>query len=197
METDKNTKARGGLRCVAGTLDNKSCCNNSKTKGINLHRFPKDPNINRQWVKFVRKRRPNFDPKLYSNPVLCSDHFEASCYTKSLAGQLEGFDTSKTKKFLQRDAVPTIYLVSTNKEEKPKSPSKRERRKVSKNIHLVIFNFIHQVNIAYHMYNDELTKCIYMCLCIYSTSYSISEIYKDEHILYCTYSYILRQALHL
>lgn len=135
METNMEPKGRGGLRCVAGTLDNQSCSNNSKTKGINLHRFPKDPKICRQWTKFVRKRRPNFDPTDYSNPVLCSEHFQASCYAKRLANQLEGFDAARTKRFLQREAVPTVYVASASNEEKSMSPSKRERRKVSFLIH--------------------------------------------------------------
>eukprot|EP00795_Rhopilema_esculentum_P009984 gene9983-18607_t len=129
MESGNKTKVRGGLRCVAGTLDNKSCCNDSYTKGISIHRFPKDPAVRRQWTKFVRKRRPNFDPREFSNPVLCSDHFEPGCYTRSVASLLEGYDTSKTKRFLQQDAVPTVYVASTGNEGNSTSQSKRERRK--------------------------------------------------------------------
>ena len=41
--------------CVAGVQNQMSCTNNGDTSGISMHRFPIDPGVRQQWVKFVRR----------------------------------------------------------------------------------------------------------------------------------------------
>ena len=129
MDKDEKKNARGGLRCVAGTFENKSCENDSRKVGIHMHRFPANPDVRRQWTRFVRKHRPGFDPSKYANPQLCSAHFEESCYTKHLATKLDYFDAANTKHFLRRDAVPTIDVILTE-DKKTEFLSTRDKKMV-------------------------------------------------------------------
>ena len=95
-----------------------------------MHRFPTDPVVREKWTRFVKKHRTDFDPSKYlsSSLFLCSAHFVASCYTKSLARELNGFDASRTKQFLARGSVQTLDTVVPIK--KPEVTA-REKRKVS------------------------------------------------------------------
>lgn len=71
-----------GRSCVAGTYGGIRCMNTQFTKGVSFHYFPnnaKDLKRHQQWVRFVRRHRPEFKPSTYSS--LCSVHFEDSCYS--------------------------------------------------------------------------------------------------------------------
>ena len=77
-----------------------------------MHCFPKDLSVRRQWVRFVRRHRCDIDPEKYSSRIwLCSEHFDESCFSKRFASNLQGFDSSNTKRFLTRGSVPTIDVV--------------------------------------------------------------------------------------
>ena len=127
--------------CVAGGPNQKSCTNNGDTPGISMHRFPTDPAVRQQWVKFVKRHRADFNPAEYSNRIyLCSAHFEPHCFSKRFANTLETFDNDRTKRFLSRGSVPTIdvqgaqtFCSSTYK------ISAKERRLVSINRLLVMY----------------------------------------------------------
>ena len=107
-----------------------SCKNSSHTPGIRMHRFLTDPVVREKWTRFIKKCWTDFDPSKYSSSslFLCSAHFDASCYAKSLAGELDGFDASRTKQFLARGSVPTFDTVVPIK---PPEMTAREKRKVS------------------------------------------------------------------
>ena len=94
--------ARCGKRCVVF-----GCWNTCLNEGISLHKFPQDKSDFRQWVKFVKTKRKNWEVTKHS--VLCSEHFEQDCYSlkhKLLANM--GFIPPK-KKFLLEHAIPTIH----------------------------------------------------------------------------------------
>ena len=61
---------------------------------IQLHKFPKDANLKRQWVKFVQVKRADFlEPS--EDSVVCSSHFSLDCYEKSYMVEM-GLKTAKT-----------------------------------------------------------------------------------------------------
>ncbi len=120
---------RGGQYCVAGLPNGISCTNCSRTPGVSMHRFPKKPAVRRLWTQFVRRHRANFDPAIYSTgPYLCSRHFDTASYSRPLALELVDFDTNNTKRFLVRDAVPSIVGVPHEPEDK--QISERDKRMV-------------------------------------------------------------------
>lgn len=95
---------RGGRRCVAGGPNLVSCANSQHTEGISIHLFPKeetDPQRRRKWVNFVHKHRPT------KTSVLCSAHFEDSCFNLNLMLA----KSLNIKRFLKDDAVPTIDVA--------------------------------------------------------------------------------------
>ena len=63
-----------------------------------------------------------------SSLFLFSAHFDASCYTKDLAGELVGFNASRTKQFPGRGSVPTLDTVVPIK---PPEVTASEKRKLS------------------------------------------------------------------
>lgn len=122
-----NVKSRkGGRYCVAGGPNNISCKNNSYSEGIAMHQFPKDPTFRCKWVKFVQKHRVDFAEPINQYAVLCSAHFEESCYTRKLS--LTGIEDMKMNKVLIRGSVPTRDAVVPAS---PKKLSERSKRQVS------------------------------------------------------------------
>lgn len=102
------TAKSGGLYCVAGGPNLQSCKNSWSSEGISMHLFPKDPEIRKKWVAFVRRHRADFEPTRTS--ALCSIHFEASCFQQRFTlAKLGGESSLPTKRRLERDAIPTIY----------------------------------------------------------------------------------------
>ena len=82
MECDdsvhKPKKRSSGKFCVAGGPRNMSCTNNSKTEGISLHMFPRDDAIHEKWIRFIQRHQAKWQPSKTS--VLCSVHFDSSCF---------------------------------------------------------------------------------------------------------------------
>ena len=107
----KKGAARGGKFCCGGLPNGESCTNNSQMPGISMHRYPKNPTIQRQWTPFVRRHRQQFNPSVYTaGPFPCSTHYENTAYSRA-ALNLPGFDTNNTKAFLNCDAMPTIFFT--------------------------------------------------------------------------------------
>ena len=125
----KDRKKRvSGKFCVAGGPESVSCNNNSKTKGISMHKFPQNKDIREQWTRFVQRHRPEWKPTETS--VLCSAHFLPSCFEDLHLGQTENMSLYNARRWLTRDAVPTIdcaRVVNDN----DIVLSSRERRMVS------------------------------------------------------------------
>ena len=76
--------------------------------------------------ELVRKHRPNWNST--NSSILCSDHFEESCFTINRAIAMElGMKTR-----LKADAIPTTDLSSVEKDEAGKKPlTQRAQRQVS------------------------------------------------------------------
>eukprot|EP00112_Aurelia_sp_Birch-Aquarium-sp1_P000726 Seg1070.10 transcript_id=Seg1070.10/GoldUCD/mRNA.D3Y31 product="THAP domain-containing protein 6" protein_id=Seg1070.10/GoldUCD/D3Y31 len=114
----------GGKYCCAGLPNKRSCQNRSSMPGITLHRLPKNADLRRQWIHFIKRHCVDFNASSYSTgPFLCSDHFLATDFQRTYAF-LPEFNTENTKKFLRRDAVPTVY-DPTQCEQQPSSRDKR------------------------------------------------------------------------
>jgi len=93
----------GGRRCVAGY------CSNTTKDNVSLFSFPKNASIRRQWVKFVAVNRcdewaeKDYEPSQWA--LLCSTHFDESCFDSSVSlKQSMGFTLPYYKKLLP-DAV--------------------------------------------------------------------------------------------
>ena len=74
-----------------------------------MHKFPKDANLRRQWVKFVQVKRAGF-VKPTEHSVICNVHFTTECYEKSFMVEM-GF---KKQKQLIPGAVPTVQSPGAN-----------------------------------------------------------------------------------
>ena len=121
-------RKKGGKYCVSGTANGVSCKNGSHTPNVSIHKFQADPVTRNAWVKFVCKHRPHFMP--LASTVLCSAHFEQSCFTR-LSGMLPEDSTTKQVRNLQRGSVPTRDTISFPTDE---GVSPRLRRQVRKAI---------------------------------------------------------------
>ena len=99
-----------------------SCTNRTHTEGVSIqrHMFPKEEVRRAKWERFVRKHRPNF--KAAQASVLCSVHFEQTCFHRLL-----NVGDSRQNRRLKETAVPAIDVAASNP---LKETSKRERRQV-------------------------------------------------------------------
>ena len=123
-------------RCVAAG------CSNTHKDGFSLFRFPKDPKLRKQWADQVRRTRDKWlGPSEHS--VLCSGHFDVSCFeAKAKISESLGL-SGKHRLRLKPDAVPTLFRrpSASWKDQSFTEPpptkkrkgayEKRERRRVS------------------------------------------------------------------
>ena len=87
----------------------KSCvanCSNKKSPTVSLFNFPKDPELRQKWIKNVQRTRAEWKGPT-PNSVLCSEHFESSCFEPcyDLAAKVG----IQMRRKLKPDAVPTIF----------------------------------------------------------------------------------------
>ena len=134
MAAPQKALKRGGRFCVCGGPGGVSCKNTTHTPGIIMHKFPSEKTKveeRRLWTKFVRRHRPNFSPTPYS--VVCSAHFEASCYPQCYSIDIPENLRPKAR-YLKPEAVPTIdaVLLGLGTDIKTTPVSKRGDRMVSK-----------------------------------------------------------------
>ncbi|XP_065066424.1 THAP domain-containing protein 2-like [Rhopilema esculentum] len=127
QSTHTKPSRRGGKFCVAGTANGSSCQNTSYCKDVKMHYFPSNEELRRKWVAFVRRHRHNWKPT--STSVLCSVHFEPTCYERRLdiAGIPSELQLKKNR--LLKDSVPTIDAVER---QIPKGPTARQRRQIKR-----------------------------------------------------------------
>ena len=119
--------------CVCGGPGLASCTNTYEVEGISLHKFPQDEEQRKKWVNFVRRHRAGFTPS--SSSVICSAHFESSCF--STRHQIDIPSELKPKaRYLVPGAIPTRDTVV--QEETTMTP--RERRMVSRLNYLRLMN---------------------------------------------------------
>ena len=87
---------------MVGSRVVQDCSNGSNcAAGIVLHASPNDKNTRDAWAWFVRTKRKNFDPLLKTLFVICSVHFEKSCFTRA-------FDPSQRRQ-IKPGSLPTIW----------------------------------------------------------------------------------------
>ena len=75
-------------------------------KGCSFHAFPKDEGLRRKWTSAVKKQRSDWEGPT-STSVLCSKHFEVSCFDTegSRYGDPMGLPAAKC---LKPDAIPKV-----------------------------------------------------------------------------------------
>ncbi|XP_078687437.1 uncharacterized protein LOC144919756 isoform X1 [Branchiostoma floridae x Branchiostoma belcheri] len=123
----------GGKHCVAGGPNGASCKNSNFTEGVSMHKFPQVKNIGTGadkeqektrslWIQFVKRHRRDFEVSATS--VLCSAHFEPSCFTQDL--EIAGICGIKRK--LTSGAVPTIDIAGLPKQTAPATTDWERRR---------------------------------------------------------------------
>ena len=135
-----NKEQHCNTNCVAGGPNKTSCTNTGDTPGITMHCFPKVTVVRQKWVRFVRRHRSDFDPTQYSSKIFfCSAHSEESCFKKRFPGDLEGFNSGGTKRFLSRGSVPTIDVTDNRSMAQKKQISAWQKRMVSTNENIFVF----------------------------------------------------------
>uniref|UniRef100_A0A3P9PXH2 THAP domain-containing protein 6-like n=1 Tax=Poecilia reticulata TaxID=8081 RepID=A0A3P9PXH2_POERE len=95
----------------------KRCTVQTRTSGVTFHRFPKETNLRKRWVKAVRRK--GFSPN--TSTRLCSEHFKK-----------EDFDRTGQTVRLREGVVPSIFSFSTppKKLKQPRLyPRKKRARK--------------------------------------------------------------------
>lgn len=100
-------------RCVAAG------CSNTSQDGFSLHKFPKDPQLRRIWtskVKLTRTKWPG--PSKYA--VLCSAHFDDTCFDEEHRGLYSSFGLKRAAK-LRPDAVPSKFTLKKKTEQVTKT----------------------------------------------------------------------------
>ena len=108
-----------GSRCVVQDCSNGS----NRAAAIALHASPNDKSTRDAWAQFVRTKRKNFHPLLNTRFVICSVHFEDSCFTRA-------FDPNQRRQ-IKPGSLPTIW----KKEERSTDvESQRSRRMIEKKI---------------------------------------------------------------
>ena len=85
-------------------------CNKSNSDGVSLHKFPRDKTLRKKWIDQVKRHRDKWEPTDYS--VLCSNHFEKSCFMPDRV-LMQSLGMGKKKPCLKPDAVPTLFTKPT------------------------------------------------------------------------------------
>ncbi|XP_006825049.1 uncharacterized protein LOC102802961 [Saccoglossus kowalevskii] len=76
-------------------------CNATHKDGVSLHNFPKFGRFRRQWVKFVRTKRADWDRvDPGESAVVCAKHFTTDCFRDSSLKTSLGFSSGYQKQYL-------------------------------------------------------------------------------------------------
>ena len=86
--------------CVAAN------CSNKKSTTVSLFNFPKDPELRQKWIKNVQRTRAVWKGPT-PNSVLCSEHFESSCFEPYY--DLAAKAAIQMRRKLKPGAIPTIF----------------------------------------------------------------------------------------
>ena len=99
-------------------------CSNTNSDGISLFKFPKDKLMRKKWADQVKRHREKWEPTDHS--VLCSKHFEESCFSSDQLLTVS-LGLGKKKASLKSDAVPTLFSKPKRKTLEENPPAKRRR----------------------------------------------------------------------
>ncbi|XP_040163910.1 uncharacterized protein LOC120900661 [Anopheles arabiensis] len=100
---------------------------------ITYHKFPTNPARRDRWIEFCDLPKESFPKSAYK--FLCSSHFTPECFERDLRGELL-YGTKRMT--LQKDAMPTIRLVSqqlkrtTNAASTEEEDRKKRKQEVDK-----------------------------------------------------------------
>ena len=83
---------------------------NSNKTGYTIHKFPKDANLRRQWVKFVQVKKANFVAAT-EHSAICNIHFSLDCNEESFMVEMGLIKQSPPLS----GAVPTIQSPAATK----------------------------------------------------------------------------------
>lgn len=98
------------------------CHNDSKKeRNVSFHRFPKNENLRKRWI--AKLSRENFE--ISKHTVLCSEHFEPTCFERDLGAELLG---TKPKSTLKSDAIPTLFCHRPQKKPRMSSENRRQEK---------------------------------------------------------------------
>ena len=127
-----------GSRCVVQGCDNRS----NRAAGVALH-SPTEKTRD-VWLRFVRTKRKNFNQKRGTRFMICSVHFEESCFTRP-------FHPSQRRQ-VWRGSLPSIWKRSEQKtareSERNRRMREKERQKVSAgNAFAVVLAFVFPVTL--------------------------------------------------
>lgn len=157
-----------GERCAVAV------CSNSRVKTRELtgekpkilyHRFPKDPEISKQWAQFCRRADKLFNP---ATSVICSEHFTEKDYERDLKAELLNI---APKRVLKSDAIPSNFLLlkqtvaenlTTNNDREARIKGRESKKLVETLVSSVLVedeasSEINQLSIALQE-NEELKK---------------------------------------
>ena len=111
--------------CVAAN------CSNKKSPTVSLFNFPKDPKLHQKWIKNVQRTRAVWKGPT-PNSVLCSKHFESSCFEPCY--DLAAKAGIKIRRKLKPGAIPTIFkrpVMQLPSQSDDTSPSGLNRKRSS------------------------------------------------------------------
>ncbi|XP_054644388.1 zinc finger protein 37-like isoform X1 [Dunckerocampus dactyliophorus] len=167
-------------RCVAGF------CSNTREEGISLFRFPKDPIRRDKWTRQVQRTRTKWTPS--NSSVLCSAHFEDSCFD-TIPQIKESLGLSVFyRRVLVPSAVPTIFPrprpganenTSTYAYGNSQSQKARRRSAVKKRAKLTMLNELlcQQVETALASQTDTVPA---------DSAYCLEETHRDAETQFAT-----------
>ena len=87
-------------RCVAVG------CSDTASDRICLFKFPKDPELRKQWEKQVQRTRAHWKATEHSH--ICSEHFTSDAF--QLDSAIDATFGMNKKKTLKLGAVPTLFI---------------------------------------------------------------------------------------
>ena len=83
-------------------------CSRGNEDGVTLHHFPKDVNLRQRWSAAVARYRKDWKGPSNAS-MLCSMHFQATCYEDSVVIMETVGMSSGQKRRLKKEAVPTLF----------------------------------------------------------------------------------------
>lgn len=133
-----------GSRCVV-----QDCSNGTdRAAGIALHASPTDSTRD-VWLRFVRTKRKNFHPNPRTRFVICSIHFEETCFTRA-------FDPSQRRQ-IKRGSLPSIWKKGQQPTDRESGRNLRMKEKKRQEV-----SFIHVCVTMREMCEYSHTDCFYL-----------------------------------
>lgn len=137
-EHDKPDKMKRvvGKRCVAA-----GCANTNAKAGIAMFLFPTDERRAKAWAKKVKQTRAGWKTHTkYS--VLCSEHFERSCFEEGPLSRVEMGIKTKRPLVLKPGVLSTIFKKAGQVDPSSKPTASITRTAFQKRERMRVSNFV-------------------------------------------------------